>query len=131
MSATTKGQIASFQDPPCMETVAISSDASGDGTASLGPFTGYLDSMFFDKDTLADTADFTVTVARTGEQVAGRANLTADANVRPRITPQGTDGVNLAALTVLERVFLFNDTLNVVVAQGGANKAGAVSALIV
>lgn len=129
--ATTQGQIANLSKPPCMETVDIVSDGSGDGSTTLGPFTGYLDSLFFDKGTFADTADFTVTVVRTGEAIAGRANLTADDVVRPRITPQGITGSDLAALTILERIFLFNDTLTVVVAQGGASKAGAVSALVV
>lgn len=131
MSVTTKGQIANLHKPPCLETVDISCDADGDGTAQLGPFTGFLDAIFFDKGTFADTADFSVTVARTAEAVAGRANLTADAVVRPRVTPHGITGVALDALTVLERPFLFNDYLNVVVAQGGASKAGAISALVV
>ena len=131
MTVSSKGQIANLQKPPCAETVAISCDADGDGTASLGPFTGYLDSMFFDKGTFADTADFSVTVARTAEAVAGRTNLAADAVVRPRITPQGVTGANLTALTILEPVFLFNDTLNVVVAQGGATKTGAITAIVV
>lgn len=131
MAATTQGQKANLAKAPCMETVAISCNASGDGSAVLGPFTGYLDSLFFNKDTFADTADFTVTVTRTGEAVAGRPNLTVDYVVRPRITPQGITGTDLAALTVLERVFLYNDTLTVVVAQGGVSKAGEVTAIIV
>ena len=53
MAATTQGQKANLAKAPCMETVAISCDASGDGSAVLGPFTGYLDSLFFNKDTFA------------------------------------------------------------------------------
>lgn len=129
--ATTQGQIANNTTPPAYETVAISSDASGDGTAQLGPFTGYLDSLYVAKGTLADTADITVTVARTSEQVGAAANITASRVVRPRVTPHGIDGVALTALTILERPYLYNDYLNLVVAQGGASKAGSVSALVV
>lgn len=129
--ATTQGQIANLQKPPCMEVKDISCDASGDGSVVMGPFTGFLDSLFFAKGTFADTADFTATVTRTGEAVAGTSNLTASKVVRSRITPQGKTGTDLAALTILERPFLFNDTLTVVVAQGGVSKAGTVSATII
>ena len=131
MSATTQGQIALLQKPPAMAVETISCNGSGDGTLVMGPFTGFLDSLFFAKGTFDDTADFTVTNTRTGEAIAGTPNLTASRVVRPRITPQGKTGTDLAALTVLERPFLFNDTITVVVAQGGASKTGTVSATIV
>jgi hypothetical protein len=127
---TTLGQIMNGQTPPCLETVALESDGSGDGTAVLGPFTGFLDSLFLDKGTLADTADVSITVARTGEAVAGRANLTADVVIRPRVTPHGITGVALSALTILEPVYLYNDYLNVVLDEAGDTKVGAISALI-
>lgn len=129
--ATTQGQIANLSKPPCMEVKDISCNASGDGSVVMGPFTGFLDSLFVAKGTFADTADFTATITRTGEAVAGTPNLTASKTVRCRVTPQGKTGTDLAALTVLERPFLFNDTLTVVVAQGGASKAGAISATII
>jgi hypothetical protein len=126
----TMGQKANFEKPPCMQTVAIASDADGNGVATMGPFTGFLDSVHFAKGDLADTADFTITVARTAQAVAGAVNLTASKTVRPRITPQGVTGADLTALTFLEPVYLFNDTLNVALAEGGVSKSGTVTALI-
>lgn len=128
LSMYQKTQIAKA---PAFQSETISSDASGDGSVVLGPFTGFLDAIVVTKGTLADTADLTVTVTRTSEQVGAAANVTASRVVRPRVTPHGIDGVALTALTVLERPFLHNDTLTVVVAQGGASKSGTIGILTV
>lgn len=129
--ATTQGQIGNLQKPPCSESVSLTTNGSGAATGTLGPFTGFLDTLIVTKGTLDDTADLTVTISETSEQVGGAANITASRVVRPRVTPHGIDGVALAALTILERPFLFNQSLTLTVSQGGNTKTGTVAAIFV
>lgn len=129
---TTYRELGNHSVAPCAEKATLDVDASGDLETFLGPFTGILDSLILDIGSLATstTTDITVTIEETGEQVFADTNITADAVIRPRVIPQGTDGAELDALKLAEAFYLVNDRLKVVVDEGGNEASGALTALI-
>lgn len=108
--------------------VAITVDASGDGTAYTPNVTGRIQSIHYVKTDFADTVDFTITLEATGETVWTEANVTASKTVAPRQATHSTAGV--AALfaaggtAVNDYVVAANDRVKIVIASGGNATSG-------
>lgn len=73
---------------------------------------------------LASTADFTITSELTGESIWAEANLTAAKTVRPWRPVTSTSGITATNAALTEGVYLKNDRVKVVIAQGGNTKQG-------
>lgn len=110
-------------------SISIVTDASGDFEDTIGPFTGYLDTIKFTLGTLTSgAADITVKATSTGETVFAVTNAAANDVVRPKILSQDTSAADLTG--EYSRFLLVNDTLTVTVAQGGDTKTGSIEVAV-
>lgn len=109
------------------QTVSVTTDGSGVATAYSDYFSGRIHSIQYVKNNYDDTVDFTITLDGTGEQLWTESNVTASKIVYPRVgvhdtvgvaaTLDGTRAMRDAHVAVVDRV-------KIVLAQGGAAKAG-------
>lgn len=110
-------------------SVAITTDASGDGTGYSDhiPY-GLLNQIRYVKTDFADGVDFTITAEATGETLWAESNVNASATRAPRQATHGTDGAAAlyaaAGEAVRDKIAIVNDRIKVVVAQGGNAKSG-------
>ena len=108
--------------------VAVTTDASGDFTGYTPNVTGRVVSIQYVKNNFADTADFTITAETTGQGLWTQANVTASATKAPRQPTH--DAIGAASLyaaggePVEDHIYLANERVKVVVAQGGNATTG-------
>lgn len=114
--------LASFQKG----SGTVTTDSSGDGSASIGPFQGYLEKIIYTKTDFADTVDFTITDSD-GQGLWTESNVTADKIVKPALLVQDDVGANR---TSSRRPFI-DGSVSVVVAQGGDTKTGTFTVVCV
>tara|TARA_R100000458_G_C8166599_1_gene168632 strand:+ start:321 stop:692 length:372 start_codon:yes stop_codon:yes gene_type:complete len=108
-------------------SVDITSDGSGDATVYLGDkIRGFVMSIRYLPGTLATGADLTITGEDSGVPILTKANAgTSDVVFYPRaLASQVADGAN--GSTGTELIPLVDERVKVVVAQGGATKAGTI-----
>jgi len=108
-------------------SITLMTDASGDATGTIEDVNGLLSQIRYDKDDYADTVDFTITCAETGETLWAESNVTADATRAPRQATHGTDGaaaLYAAGGAAVNDLIAISGTINIVVAQGGDSKSG-------
>lgn len=116
------------------ESVTITTDASGDGTGYIPVPHGRVMSLHYVKSDFADTVDFAVTAEATGEAIWSQSNVIASASKYPRAAVH--DVLGAAALladageAIVEPIFLANDRIKIVVAEGGDTKSGTFVAVI-
>lgn len=79
----------------------------------------------------ASTVDFTVTVESTGEVVWQEENVTAAKTVRPRRRSATASGATASDAPYTEGLYVANDRLKIVVAQGGNTKRGRFNVLVI
>ena len=108
--------------------VPVTVDASGDATAYTPVVTGRVLQIHYVKTDFANGVDFTITSEATGQSLWTQADQNASAVKAPR---QPTyDGVGAASLyaaggePVEDHIYLANDRVKIVVAQGGVSKTG-------
>lgn len=108
--------------------VAITTDASGDGTGYTPVFSGQISQVRYVKTDYDNGVDFTITLEATGETVWAEENVNASATRAPRQATHSTAGV--AALyaaggtAVQDKIVAAADRVKIVVAQGGNVKSG-------
>lgn len=100
------------------------------GTASAAtpdPITGRLVAVIYTKTDYANTVDFTITSTTTGQNLWVEANVTASGVRYPRAAVCDTSAVALTydgTHGIYEPPLVYNETVTVVLAQGGATKTG-------
>jgi hypothetical protein len=109
--------------------LTVTTDASGNATAYVptdaegGPIVnGKVISVQYTKIDFADTVDFTITGEDSGEGIWTESNVTASKIVRPTVLVQDQLGVDTASNR--DYVFLANERIKIVIAQGGDTKSG-------
>lgn len=108
--------------------VTITTDASGDDTEYSARLTGRLIDIQYVKTDFADTADFTITGENTARNLWVESNVTASKIIAPRQPTHDT--IAAASLyaaggePVEDAIYLANERVKVVVAQGGDTKTG-------
>ena len=111
-------------------SVTVTTDGSGDATAylgdalvdgSMGPTTGRVLSIIYEKTDFATGVDFTITTDVTGQNVWVETNVDASKTVNPSVETHDTSGV---AASSRDYVMLADERLKIVVANGGSTKTG-------
>lgn len=108
--------------------VAITTDASGDGTAYTPVVTGRVISIRYVKTDYADGVTVAITAEATGEGIWSEAAVNASATRAPRAATHSILGA--AALyaaggaAVLDHVVVAKDRIKIVVSAGGNTKTG-------
>jgi hypothetical protein len=110
--------------------VTVTTDASGDATAYTSEtYNGRIINVVYTKTDFADGVDFTITTETTGQNVWVQSNVNASATVAPRQATHDTVGAAslyaAAGEPVEDYVYLVQERLQIVVAQGGNAKTGA------
>lgn len=114
--------------------VSITTDASGDATAYTEVITGEIRQIIYTKSNFANGVDFVVTVEETAEVVWDEDDVNASAVRAPRIATHSNAGV--AALyagggsAVLDRIFVANSRIKIVVASGGNATTGTITVIV-
>lgn len=109
-----------------VEKLTITTDASGDGSASTGQLNGYLQKIRYAKTDYADGVDFTVS-DHTGETLFTGTNVNASASYHPTedsVDETGATRVYAAAGEAVAAAIPVAGPLTVTVAQGGNAKTG-------
>ena len=117
------------------DTVSITTDASGDSTDySSEVFNGKLSCLAYIKTDFADGVDFTITSELTGQTLWTEANVNAAVTVAPRQATHSTAGVAslyaAAGEPVEAPIYLVNERVKIVTAQGGNVKTGAIRIIV-
>jgi hypothetical protein len=109
-------------------TVAVTTDGSGDATAYSPFLSGLLHQIQYVKTDYANGVDFTITTETTAQTLWAESNVDAAATRAPRQSTHSTAGVaSLFAgggTAVQDRVAIGRERVKIVVASGGATKAG-------
>jgi len=107
--------------------IALATDGSGNCTAYSVSVAGLAVGYHYDRGTLdSSTTDITVTEEDTGAALLTLTNVTATARYRPRVATHDVNGTATGALDAPAVV----GRIKVVVAQGGASKAGTLYAYV-
>ncbi|HEB79287.1 MAG TPA: hypothetical protein ENI79_02280 [Rhodospirillales bacterium] len=112
---------------PQIQTVALTTDASGDATGYTEVIRGRIESVEYVKTDFADGVDFTITLEDTGVNVWTQTNVNAAVVVAPRQATHSTAGVAATydgTRAVLERIPVAHERVEIVIAQGGNVKSG-------
>lgn len=103
--------------------VTVTTDASGDGSAEAGPFSGHLVKVVYVKDDYADGIDVDITGAVGASVLLSADNVNASATFYPVVLSSlNTSGANIAS--VYSRIPLADELVTVTVAAGGNAKTG-------
>jgi len=116
---------------PQSETVAIAVDASGDATVYSSVIRGTLRHLRYLPGTLDTGADLTVTLETSGIEVLAKLNAgTSDITYSPQQKVQknadGADALFSTGNEVRTPIFIANERVKIVVAQGGVSMAGSI-----
>jgi len=109
------------------ETVTITTNVDGDATDYTGIVRGRIKSIQYVKTDYADTVDFTITSAITGREILTVTGVTDSALYAPRQDTHTTGGVAATydgTRKVLDDIFIADEKIKIVVAQGGNTKSG-------
>ncbi len=115
------------------ETVAITTDGSGDATGYTAVVTGLIQSIKYTKTDYADGVDFTITTEDTAQGVWAELNVNATAQRSPGQAAHDLVGVASlyeAGQAVERRVAVANERIKIVIANGGITKSGTFDVLI-
>lgn len=119
-------------------TVSVTTDGSGAATAYSPPLSGKVVAIHYVKDgganPFANGVDFTITAEATGETLWAESDVNASASRYPRVGTHSTAGVaSLYAsggTAVTDLIRMSRDRVKIVIAQGGATKAGAFTIVV-
>lgn len=110
-------------------TKAIVTDASGNATVVIGQnIRGYLHALYYRPGTIVTGADLTITATTTGAPILTKVNLgTGNSWLYPRALPTNANSATGPLGTVpSERIPLLDESVTLVVAQGGNTLTGAI-----
>lgn len=109
-------------------TVAVTTASDGTATAYSPYLSGYIHDIEYVKTDYADGVDFTITLEGTGRGLWTESNVNAAAIRAPRQPTHSLVGVAQlyasGGTAVNDRVAASRDRVKIVLAQGGATKAG-------
>lgn len=113
---------------PKRVTIAVITNASGDGTGYSEVVSGEIATVRYVKTDYANGSTMTITLEATGETILGELGINASATRAPRQATHSTAGAAAlyaaAGTAVNDRVVAAKDRIKVVVAGGGDTKAG-------
>lgn len=108
--------------------VTVTTNGDGDGTGYTPVVTGKVVQITYTKVDFANGVDFDVTGDRSGVVIWDQDNVNATATVAPRQATHSTGGVAalyaVGGTAVNDCVWVANERIKIVVAQGGATKTG-------
>lgn len=108
--------------------VALTTNASGAVTAYTPEITGRIAAVIYTKGNFDNGADFTITAEATGQSLWTDTDVNASETVYPVAAANLGTG---AASTLTEvPIFVANDRVKVVVAQGGNAKTGTITVIV-
>jgi hypothetical protein len=111
------------------ETVVVTTDSSGAATAYTQQLNGRVLAIVYTKTDFDNGVDFTLTNNATGQSIWSQSNVTASATVAPRQPAHGQDGAALlyaaGGAPVTEYLYLADEPVKIVIAQGGNVKTGS------
>lgn len=108
-------------------SVAITVDASGDGTGFTPVVTGRVVSIQYVKTDYANGIDFVVTGETSGIAVMTGTDVNASATFAPRMATHsiaGAASLYAATFAVLDHIYVAKERIKIVVAQGGVSTSG-------
>ena len=110
-------------------TVSVTTASNGTATYYTPHVTGRIINVIYTKTDFADTADFTITVEGTAQSIWTDTDITASETVAPRQPTHSTAGVASKYDTtdnepIEDHIWLANDRVKIVIAQGGDTKTG-------
>lgn len=114
-------------------SVTAAVDGAGDGTFYVPVTYGAIMMIQYVKTDYADGVDFTITVDSTGEALWAELNVNAAKIVYPRADVQdlvGADALYAATFNRVEPVYMVNDRVKIVVANGGVSKTGSFTVVV-
>lgn len=118
------------------DTIAVTTDGSGNATAYFDAITGELDSIKYTKPggsaDYDSGVDFTITTETGGEGLWTESSVDATKKVRPRVITNNQTGGALAVAANIpntEMVRLVGDRIKVGIAQGGDTHVGMFTAI--
>lgn len=119
------------------ETVAVTTDGSGNATAYTSALNGQVMAIVYSKDAstpFSNGVTFLLTAELSGATLWSQAAVNASATVAPRQATHGTDGsASLYAAggsPVQAPVCVGDERLKIVVSAGGASKVGSFTFLV-
>jgi hypothetical protein len=104
------------------DSVTLTTDASGDVTGYTRAMNGRIVAVQYTKDTYADGVDFTITNNTTAQGIWTDTNVNASEIVYPKQLNDDLAGADLTG--VYQPVYLADEKVKIVVAQGGNAKSG-------
>lgn len=115
-------------------SVTVTTDASGDGTGYTDAVTGRIIKAIYTKVDYADGVDFTITSKTTGQNIWVQSDVNAAVSIMPRgATHDYTGTASLYAAAgepVEDYIWLVNEEIKVVIAQGGNTKSGTFTFIV-
>lgn len=113
-------------------TKAFTTDASGAATVYTDAINGRVLSVIFTNTDAASTSDFTITTEDTAQAVLTLTNQNGSGKWQPRQATHDTSGAAEtydATEAVNDYVFVADERIKIVVAQGGDTKTGTFTIL--
>jgi hypothetical protein len=108
--------------------VALTTNASGAVTAFTPPVTGRIAAVIYTKGNFDNGADLTITVESTTQSLWTDTDVNASETVYPLAV--GNLGTGAASTLTEVPIFVANDRVKVVVAQGGNAKTGTITVIV-
>lgn len=112
--------------------VVVTTDASGDATAYIGPVNGRLANLIYTKDDFATGVDFTITAEDTGLGIWTEVDVNATKTVAPLQPAHNQSGVvqDTAGDVWESPIYLADERIKIVIANGGNAASGTFTAVI-
>jgi hypothetical protein len=113
--------------------ISLTTDSGGAATGYSGTVSGRVLGIVYVKTDFANGVDFTITAEATGEAILTLTDQNTAAAFYPRSQVHGPTGTALTldgTRTANEPIYVANDRVKVVVAQGGNAKSGTVHVLV-
>lgn len=114
--------------------VTPTTDSGGAATSYTPTVTGCIQAIHYIKNDYSNGVDFTITAEATGEAIWSATDANATTSVYPRAATHSTAGAaSLYAsggTAVTGPIFLANDRVKIVIAQGGSTHTGTFHVVI-
>jgi hypothetical protein len=115
------------------QTITLTTNGSGAATGYTRVFNGLLKALIYTKTDFANGVDFTITTETTGQTLWTQADVNAAAIKYPLAAAHDTAGVaaTLDGTRAMRcEIPIVNERVQVVIAQGGATKTGAITVIV-
>lgn len=107
--------------------ITLTTDAAGDAEGFLGPFTGQIDSIVYQKDDYATGVDFAIVSEDLATPIWSENNVDASTRRTPRQAAHSVAGVALtydATQPVPAPIYLSSERVKITVSNGGNATSG-------